>query len=563
MQRDIDNYMSRLGAMESERSTWMNQWMDLSRHFAPRYGRFRDTDRNQGRKVHEAILDETPAVAARTLANGLMSGTTSPARPWFKIGLEDKDLMNYHPVKLWLSGVTRLMLAILSKSNAYGCFRHNYMELGTFGTSCAMVLPNFDNFAHFYPLTTGEYCLAQDAEGKINTLYRKFDMTIANIVKTYGIDNVSSGVRNLFNNGRGHDQWRTIVQVIEPREDRDHTRRDTINMPFKSVHFEYGAEHGTLLRESGFKRFPGYAARWDTSGGDIYGNSPAMLALGSAKQLQFNQKRKAQTVDYKLKPPLAVPASLRNTGLDLLPGAKNYVDMAKGEQIQSAWNVDLDLRALLEDIQDLRIRIDETMYKDLFLMLASIDHTGMTAREVAERHEEKLLMLGPVTENLQQEKDSQVVDLLFDMIEEAGFFLPDGPLPIPQELQGSGQSLQIEFIGVLAQAQRAVSTSATNRLVELVGGVAGLKPDIVDKVDFDELIDQSAEALGVDPRIIVPDDVVMAMRTERAEKQAAMEQAAVAAEGAKAASSVASATGATLDDMLAQFSGYTLPQGEA
>ena len=80
-QKLIDQMTARLGALETERSTWIEQFRDLSRHFAPRYGRFLETDRNQGRKVHQYINDATPAVAARTLAAGFQGGSTSPARP--------------------------------------------------------------------------------------------------------------------------------------------------------------------------------------------------------------------------------------------------------------------------------------------------------------------------------------------------------------------------------------------------------------------------------------------------------------------------------------------------
>lgn len=560
-QKLIDQMMARLGALETERSTWIEQFRDLSRHFAPRYGRFLETDRNQGRKVHQYINDATPAVAARTLAAGFQGGSTSPARPWFKLSLADQELADYYPVKRWLAGLTRLMLAILSKSGAYGVFQQDYLEAGVFGTTAGIVLPDFSSFARFHHLTTGEYSIGVGPSGKPDVLYRKWDLTVSDIVKTFGIENVSMSIKNLWDTGKGHDQWRTVVHVIEPREDRDAGKIDARNMAFRSTYFEYGCEKGKVLRDSGFKRFPGYIARWDKAGGDIYGNSPAMLALGDAKQLQFYAKRRGQVIDYRTKPPLAIPARMKNDTLDLLPGGKNYVNMQKGEEIRSAFNVDLGLPELLSDIQDLRERIRETMFTDLFLMLANIDHTGMTATEIALRQEEKLLMLGPVAENLQQEKDSQVIDLLFDMIEEAGFFKPGGPLEIPAELQREGQNLEVEFVGVLAQAQRAVASSAMNRGLEFLGAAAALKPDVVDKVNLDEAVDRVFDGLGIDPAILVPDDEVAAVRDQRNQQQQQMQDAAVAAEGAKAVGAVSKATGATLDDMISQFSGYGLPQG--
>lgn len=98
------------------------------------------------------------------------------------------------------------------------------------------------------------------------------------------------------------------------------SKRDAKNMPFRSVYMEMGATDGRFLRESGFMRFPALCPRWNAMGGDIYGNSPAMEALGDIKQLQHEQLRKAQGIDYKTKPPLQLPTGAKANMLDTLPG---------------------------------------------------------------------------------------------------------------------------------------------------------------------------------------------------------------------------------------------------
>ena len=92
--------------------------------------------------------------------------------------------------------------------------------------------------------------------------------------------------------------------------------KDDKNMAYGSYYFEQGADDNKLLRESGFKSFPAVVPRWGLSGGDIYGNSPGMEALGDIKQLQHEQLRKAQGIDYQTKPPLQVPAHLKNRDVD-------------------------------------------------------------------------------------------------------------------------------------------------------------------------------------------------------------------------------------------------------
>ncbi len=547
--------LTRWGQLKSERSSWWGHWKEISDYLLPRSGRFFIQDRNKGWKRHNNIYDNTGTRCLRVLAAGMMSGMTSPARPWFRLTTADGDLAKYAPVKLWLNQVTGLMHTVFQKSNTYRSLHSIYEELGAFGTAASLVMPNFHRVIHHYPLTAGEYALATNWEGEVTTLYREFQKTVHELVAEFGIDNVSPTVKGMYDRGN-LDQWVTVIHCIEPRTDRDPSKIDNRNMAWKSVYFEVGARPDQVLRESGFRRFPALCPRWATSGGDIYGNSPGMEALGDMKQLQHEQLRKAQGIDYKTKPPLQVPASMKNRDVETLPGGVSYVDMAgPNNAIRTAFEVNIDLSHLLADIQDVRERIRGAFYADLFLMLANQSDTRMTATEVAERHEEKLLMLGPVLERLQNELLDPLIELTFDQIMEAGI-LP----PPPQELQG--QDINVELVSMLAQAQRAIGVNSVDRLIGHIGNLAAAKGDLSvwDKFDSDKDIDGYAEMLGVNPEIIVPDDQVQAIRQQRAQQQAAQQQAAMLNQAADSAQKLAAAKTDqpnALTDATALFSGYT------
>ena len=49
---------------------------------------------------------------------------------------------------------------------------------------------------------------------------------------------------------------------------------------FKSIYLEFNINEDQFLSESGFDKFPGVAARWEVTGNDIYGASPAMDFTG-------------------------------------------------------------------------------------------------------------------------------------------------------------------------------------------------------------------------------------------------------------------------------------------
>ncbi|MFZ9370240.1 MAG: portal protein [Limnohabitans sp.] len=543
--------LSRKSALWLERSSWITHWREISDYQQPRAGRFVVTDRNRGDKRANHILDNTAVFGARTLAAGLMSGVTSPARPWFRLEIKDKDLMESGPVKTWLHDTAQLMRAIFASSNTYRSLHTIYEELGLFGTGCSIVLPDFENVVHHYPLTVGEYALAINSRGEVDTLCREFQLTVGQMVEQFGLDNCSLTVRNLFDQAK-YDAWVDVIHMIEPRKGRDVTKRDGRNMRFASIYLEPGKDNSDkFLSESGFNRFPALAPRWVVTGNDTYGTSPGMECLGDVKQLQHQQLRKGQAIDYQVNPPLQVPTKYKEAAKARLPGGVFYVDsMGQGQGVRSAFEVQLNLQHLMIDIQDVRERIRSAYYADLFLMLASDTRSNITATEVAERHEEKLLMLGPVLERLHNELLSPLIDITFDYASRAGI-LP----PPPPELEG--MDLDVQFISVLAQAQRAVATQGMDRLLGTVGQLAAVKPEVLDKIDFDQVIDDYGDAYGVNPKVIVPDDQVAALRQQRAAAMQAQASAATAPQVVESAKTAGEIDMANLQDVLTSLQGYS------
>jgi hypothetical protein len=523
-------YMRRNGALKTERSTWITHWSDVTKHILPRNGRFFVSDRNRtGRELYNKIYDNTGTRALRVLGAGMMAGATSPARPWFRLSTPDPDLSELYSVREWLDDVVERMQRVFAKSNVYRALHQAYEELGAFGTAAVLVLPDFDNVIHCYPLTCGEYSLQQNYKGQIVAVYREFQKTVGETVKEFGYENCSIAVQQMFNSG-DLENTVDILHVIEPRSDRERDLRSPLakDMPFKSCYLELGGEENKLLRESGFKRFPLLAPRWAVAGGDVYGTSPGMEALGDVRQLQQEQLRKGQAIDFKTKPPLQVPTSLKDRDGEMLPGGVSYFEpgsllaydqVSPNGGIRSAFEVTLELDHLLMDIQDVRVRIKQAFYEDLFLMLANAGtDTRMTATEVAERHEEKLLMLGPTLERLHNELLQPLIDITFDEMFEAGLIPPP-----PPELYGV--DLSVEFVSILAQAQRAIGSNSVDRFMGNIVALSQVKPDILDKINFDKYVDRYSRMLGIDTDLIVDDDTVRALREARGRAEAAAAQA--------------------------------------
>jgi len=548
-----DELIRRWGELKLERTSWMAYWSELSQFLLPRSGRYFVQDRNRGQRRHNNIIDSTGTRALRVLAAGMMSGMTSPARPWFRLETPDPELNKHAPVKLWLDQVTKLMLDVFAQSNTYRALHSTYEELGAFGTSAKVVMDDFKNIIHHHSFTAGEYAISTNFKGEVDTLAREFESPVAAVVKEFGRDNCSQTVRNLFDRG-ALGVWVPIVHIIEPRADRDLGSKLARDMPWTSTYFERGSLEQKNLRDGGFLDFPALCSRWAVSGGDIYGNSPGMEALGDVKQLQQEQLRKGQGIDYMTKPPLQAPSSMKNSEVDMLPGGVTFYDGASpGAGIRSAFDVNLRLDHLLADIREVQERVRSAFYADIWLMLDQAGNGKMTATEVAERKEEKLLMLGPTTERLHNEELNPLVQTTFERMLRAGV-LP----PAPPELHGV--QLTVNFISMLAQAQRAVGTNSVDRFVGNLGVIAQTKPGVLDKFDEDQWAEEYSAMLGISPSLIVASDKVALVRQQRAQVAQQQHQAAMMNQAADTASKLGNTStqqDTALSDITRAFSGYT------
>nr|8CK0_A Chain A, Portal protein [Ribes] len=533
-------YNKRLHALKTERSSWEGSWRDISDHIQPWRSRFCMSDSNKGNRHNKALVDDTPFKASRTLASGMMSGLTSPARPWFKLAIDNPELMESAAVKQWLYLVTQRMQSVMSKSNLYNQLHQLYGELGTFGTSCILIVEDKEDVIRAIPMTVGTYYLATSSRGMVDTIYREMRKTVRQLVQEFGLKNCSNSVQTMYDNDN-LEAWVEVVHLIEPNDERNEGKLDSKNKPYRSVYYESGCTEDKLLRESGFDEFPGVAPRWEVLGDDVYGYGPGHAALGPSRSLQVMQKKKAQAVEKQINPPMNVPSSSKSKPFSLLPGSLNYYDAAMGGQqmAQPSQSVNLNLNSIMEDIVAHQTSIKETFYADLFMMIANDQRSNITAREIQERHEEKLLALGPVVERLDTEALDPMIDRVFGIMMRGGH-LP----PPPEEIQGV--DLNVQYISVMAQAQKLVGIGAIERITSFVGNLAGADPSALDKLNIDQAIDQYSNSVSAPPDIIRTDDEVAEIRQARAQQQQqaqAMEMAQQAAQGAKLLSETDAGTG--------------------
>jgi hypothetical protein len=518
----------RRAALELERATFIAQWRDLADYILPRRLRLVTSDNNRGEKRNQKIIDSTATESAGVLSAGMMSGVTNPSTRWFRLTVADPDLAEQTDVKSWLYDVQSNMETVFIRSNLYNKLPILYQDAGTFGTGAIGVFEDDEHVIRVYDFPVGSYSLGLDGKCRVRIFARAFRYTVQQVVEEWGHYDPKTG-RAGFEDGLpttlsvtvqqawklgAREQWVDLVHLIQPNDAYDGITFESKYKRYEEVYYERAGSNIGFLEHSGYDEFPILAARWETAGEDVYGtNCPGMRALGDIKQLQTMEKRVAQAIEKQINPPLKGPSELRSQRVSSLPGDITYTNEREGNAgLQPLYQVTFDLSAAEQKSQQIRQRIQRAYKEDLFLMLAQDDRSGVTAREVDERHEEKMLALGPVLEQLNDDVLDPLIDRVFSIMNRRGLI----PQP-PEQLQGV--PLTVQYISIMAQAQRAVGLASLDRFAGAIGQVAQFIPEVLDRFNADEWTAQYAEGSGVPPTVLRSADDAQQIRDQRAQAQ--------------------------------------------
>lgn len=498
-------------ALKKERDKKIELWKEISEFIAPNMGWFDNENPNSENRRGEEIFDSTVRRALSTLQAGMQGGLTSPSKSWLQISISDPNLAHHPDVMLWADEVTNILISIFSQSNIYNRLHGAYGEVAAFGTAALYIEEDQARIINSRLLTAGEYVASFDAIGLPNAFGREFWMSGLDMEMNFGKNNIPEKIRSANENGREH-QWWKIYQLIA-EDNIGYPDRQLTRFPFYSIYWCDEQDEHLLL--SGYEEFPVLIPRWDVIGNDYYGYGPGEMALPESKTLQTMRLHFFEADELSIKPPVVMHQNLIAERIQIRPGGVYPVsDINHGAK--ALYQVQPNFDGHLHAITDSRRLIEQIFFADLFLMLASMeaDRGVMTATEVSVRQQEKMQLLGPVVERLEYELLNPLIHRTYMIAMRRGL------IPTPPEII-YGQDIRIEYVSMLAIAQKASSFSGINDLLALTAGLAGIDQYVVDKINGDEIIDQFARISGIPASVINRPEVVAMIREQR---QQAMQQ---------------------------------------
>lgn len=542
---------ARIEAMRSQRWSWWSHWALLAEMFNPRRYRWFVTPNqyNRGSPMNQSIVDETGLLAARKLASGLLGGLTSPTKPWMRLGIHGMEDVGEGPVAIWLAECTKRMLMVFAGSNFYQMLGQYYWDLGVFGSALLYEFEDPDTVVSFTLSTMGEFFFGVDNRNQINAAGREYTYTVAQMVEEFGLENCSEEIQLAYKTPGQKEKEVVICHLIEPNTmvyEGEQPKGYAVPPLFKwrEVYWQQG-KPGHCLRVRGYRERSFFGGRWDVTSNDPYGRSPGMDALPAVRQLQIQQRRKAEAIDKMVRPPMVGSVGMRNEPADILPGGITYVADPQANGFKPAFTVEPRIEEMKEDLKEVQGRVDSCMFVDLFLMISQLD-TVRTATEIDARLGERIVQIGPVIERFENEVLDPIIERTFNIMARRGLFPP-----APPEIQG--RTINVQYISMLAEQQRQASTGAIERLLSLAGSVVAVVPDAMDNIDADAALHEYGALLNVNPKVLRAVQAVMQIRQQRAQEQqqaAALQTGAAAAQGAATLAQADTGSKNALTDLL-------------
>jgi hypothetical protein len=500
----------------------------------------------KGQKLTGNVYDGTAISALNLWADGMYGYLCSPNLDWFSLTIP--NTMNFNrmsamrkfngkrvddlpEVAQWLNDCEDVMKSAFLRSNFYAVMPQFFRDGGSIGTAAMDIEEDIGKGRIFFtPIHFREYCLAEDKNGMVDTMYRRFPVTLRNLVQRFGLDTIKKVDKEFEKKYEKNPYEETyLIHAVQPRVDFDPSRIDSKAKPFGS-YWVLEDKKDKLLSEGGYRRFPSIGWRYRKETDEVYGRSPAWDAYAEIMLSQQEARTNLIAGQKMAEPPMVGPADLRgqvNSG----PKGWTWVEQM-GDQPQPL-NEGIKLPFMLE----MRERTDKAIEKhfnvDFFLMLsqAAYNKVFLTATQVIQMAGEKAAVLATRTDTLNIEAFNPIIDRVWDIELEARR-LPPAPAVL-QEFGGG--HIEIDYLGPLAQAQKVMfETQGIKASLETGMQIAQIFPESLDVLDGDEMMREIYKANRAPAKVIRSEEKVIEIRQQRQEQQQAAQDMMQMTEMAKA-----------------------------
>lgn len=511
--KDIKQLVLKNNYLSGQKGDWMSYWQDVANFCLPRKA-WITTIKIYGEQLKFNYLYDSRAILAlKKSAAGFHSNLTNPSSKWFDFRTLNDKFMQSGVNQRYFRECSDVQYGVNNESNWNETMIEYYTDDLCFGSTCVATEEDWKTHVRYTSVPIEQINVELDERGELLAMYRNFKFTANQCQLKFGKNNISKMMKEALEKDKGYEKF-DILHYVGPRYDRDVSKKDNVNMEYRSCWIAKKEEHE--LKESGFKSNPYDFQRFWVHSDDTFGYSPAMDALASIKLANAQKRTLIRRAMKDADQATMMPARFFLGRLNQNPAAMNYYDKTKYtkddfQTIPTGGNVQLSVE-MMQMEQNL---IDEAFFLPLFQALTNVTKE-MNIPETQKRISESLGLIGPVVGRMTKGiANSQM--RTFEILNDRGLFPPP-----PKELRD--QDMKIIFLSPLAKAQRASELTGLVSWAQFMGEMSKIIPEIKDRIDGDHIADGSADLFGVDPIYVREQNNADAIRKKRAQLAAQQQQ---------------------------------------
>lgn len=547
--------ISRNNKLEGKRETWMSAWQMIANYVQPRKNQIQEKNTQPAIDQSVDLFDSTAIEANMVLGAGQLQYITPAAEAW--AGFEIPEHLRNTPqgqsreLESWYQTCGEITLREIGRSNFYTEVHEFYLDRGAMGTSCLYAAEGKRAALNFQSIAIGTYCIAEDDEGYVDTVYRKFKLSVRQAVQKFGLEALGQKVLDCYYDEGGNrmDEEHTYIHAVQPRADAERQlgKMDGKNKPIASIYV--CVEDEVVVSNNGFDELPFFASRYLTWGEEVYGYSPSFDIISTIRQVNFIERNLDALAEIAAFPRVLMPEHLEYQA-DLRAGGVTYYDpqqQGKPEEWGTAGRYDIGK----ERVETKQAAIKRAYHNDLFQMLQQQDRQ-MTAYETMQRVAEKLILFSPTFAKLTTEFLTPLLQRIFGLLYRANYF----PAAPPEAFAGAEGLVmpQVTFTSKVSLAIKALQNHAFVEFMGIVGPLVNISPDVIDNIDSDRAFVEIARNVGVPSAWMRSDKDLASIRDAKAKQQQAVMAAQAAESASKSAANLGKAPPAIQDQATAAFS---------
>lgn len=524
---DAHSLIQRFSRMESDRGIWDAHFHEIGQYVLPRSDWFRN-GRTPGDKHTEQLFDSTATLALERFAAACESMVVPRTQVWHQLSPRHEMLAEIPKVKMWCEEVTKILFK--QRYSPRGNFASQasdvFTSLGAFGTGAMYIDEEAGHGCRYRSVHLSEIYIAENHQGIIDTVFRKFPFTARQAVQRWGKDAVSDRVAK--NAEDRPDAVHEFLHAVYPNTERITDRKDYKGMAVASCYVDLMDKK--VVHEGGYHAMPYAVSRYLVGPKEVYGRSPAMTALADIKTINAMSRTVLRAGEMAVSPPILLQEDGVLGVFNLRPGALNFGGLnEQGVEMARPFNSGSRVDIGEEQIERRRKTVNDAFLVTLFQIL--VEAPTMTATEAMLRAQEKGQLLAPTMGRLQSEFLGPLIEREMDILLRNGM-LP----PMPEVLLMSGGEMDIEYTSPLNKAQRAEEGVAILRTVESIAPIAQIDPTVMDIFDHEAMVRELAEINGVPMKLLRTPEQMAAIKDQRAQAaqaQQLLQAAPVAASSIK------------------------------